>query len=144
HPEVTDVLVTGGDPLVMKTRNLRACLEPLLSPEFEHVRTIRIGTKALTFWPQRLVSDDDADDLLALFEVIQAACKHLAIMIHYNRWPELEPAIAREAVKCIRANGAQIRAQGPLLAHINEDLAVSSRLWQTQVELSIIPYYMFV
>lgn len=144
HPEVTDVLVTGGDPLVMKTRNLRACLEPLLSPEFEHVRTIRIGTKALTFWPQRVVSDDDADDLLALFEEIQAAGKHLAIMSHYNHWRELEPAIAREAVKRIRATGAQIRAQGPLLAHINDDPAVWARLWQTQVELGIIPYYMFV
>lgn len=144
HPEVTDVLVTGGDPLVMKTRNLRACLEPLLDPEFEHIRTIRIGTKALTFWPQRVVSDDDADDLLALFEEIQAAGKHLAIMSHYNHWRELEPAIAREAVKRIRATGAQIRAQGPLLAHINDDPAVWARLWQTQVELGIIPYYMFV
>src|SRR5690554_6268643 len=119
----------------MTTRNLRACLEPRLSPEFEHVRTIRIGTKALTFWPQRVVSDDDADDLLALFEEIQAAGKHLAIMSHYNHWRELEPAIAREAVKRIRATGAQIRAQGPLLAHINDDPAVWARLWQTQVEL---------
>jgi len=144
HPEVTDVLVTGGDPLVMKTRNLRACLEPLLSPEFEHVRTIRIGTKALTFWPQRFVTDEDADDLIALFEEIQAAGKHLAIMSHYNHWRELEPAIAREAIKRIRATGAQIRAQGPLLAHINDDPAVWARLWQTQVELGIIPYYMFV
>ena len=66
HPEVTDILVTGGDPLVMKTRNLRAYLEPLLTDEFAHVRTIRIGTKALTFWPQRVVTDDDAEDLLAL------------------------------------------------------------------------------
>ena len=144
HPEVTDVLITGGDPLVMKTRNLRACLEPLLAPEFAHLRTIRIGTKALTFWPQRVVSDDDADDLLALFEEIQAAGKHLAIMSHYNHWRELEPAIAREAVRRIRATGAQIRAQGPLLAHINDDPAVWARLWQTQVELGIIPYYMFV
>jgi len=144
HPQVTDVLVTGGDPLVMKTRNLRACLEPLLSPEFDHVRTIRIGSKALSFWPQRFVTDEDADDLLALFEEIQAAGKHLALMAHYNHWRELEPEIAREAIRRIRATGAQIRAQGPLLAHINDDPAVWARLWQTQVELGIIPYYMFV
>ena len=144
HPEVTDVLITGGDPLVMKTRNLRACIEPLLTPEFEHVRTIRIGSKALSFWPQRFVTDEDADDLLALFEEIQAAGKHLALMAHYNHWRELEPAIAREAIRRIRATGAQIRAQGPLLAHINDDPAVWARLWQTQVELGIIPYYMFV
>lgn len=144
HPQVTDVLVTGGDPLVMKTRNLRACLEQLLAPEFDHVRTIRIGTKALTFWPQRFVTDEDADDLLALFEEIQAAGKHLAIMAHYNHWRELEPTIARQAIARLRATGAQIRAQGPLLAHINDDPGVWARLWQTQVELGIIPYYMFV
>lgn len=144
NPQVTDVLITGGDPLVMKTRNLRACIEPLLSPEFAHVRSIRIGSKALSFWPQRFVTDEDADDLLALFEQIQAAGKHLAIMAHYNHWRELEPPVAREAVRRLRATGAQIRAQGPLLAHINDDPAVWARLWQTQVELGIIPYYMFV
>ena len=144
HPEVTDVLVTGGDPLVMKTKNLRAYLEPLLSDEFAHIRTIRIGSKALTFWPQRFVSDDDADDLLALFAEIQAAGKHLALMAHYNHWRELEPAIAREAIRRVRATGAQIRAQGPLLRHINDDATVWARMWQTQVELGIIPYYMFV
>ncbi|SDU28316.1 KamA family radical SAM protein [Halopseudomonas salegens] len=144
HPEVTDVLVTGGDPLVMKTKNLRAHLEPLLTEEFAHVRTIRIGSKALTFWPQRFVSDEDADDLLALFSEIQAAGKHLALMAHYNHWRELEPAIAREAIRRVRATGAQIRAQGPLLAHINDDAATWARMWQTQVELGIIPYYMFV
>ncbi|MBN7795076.1 KamA family radical SAM protein [Parahaliea mediterranea] len=144
HREVTDVLVTGGDPMVMKTRNLRAYLEPLLGEEFDHIRTIRIGTKALTFWPQRFVSDADAQDLLDLFREIQAAGKHLALMAHYNHWRELEPAIAREAVRRIRDTGAQIRAQGPLLAHINDDPAVWARLWQTQVELGIVPYYMFV
>ena len=138
------MLVTGGDPLVMKTRNLRAYLEPLLSEEFDHIRTIRIGSKALTFWPQRVVTDDDAEDLLALFREIQAAGKHLALMAHYNHWQELEPAIAREAIRRIRDTGAQIRAQGPLLAHINDDAKVWARLWQTQVELGIIPYYMFV
>ena len=144
HPEVTDVLITGGDPLVMKTRNLRAYIEPLLSDEFSHIRTIRIGSKALTFWPQRFVTDADADDLLALFREIQASGKHMALMAHYNHWRELEPAIAREAIRRVRATGAQIRAQGPLLAHINDDADVWARLWQTQVELGIVPYYMFV
>ena len=49
HTEVTDLLVTGGDPMVMKTRSLAQYLEPLLQPEFDHIQTIRIGTKALTF-----------------------------------------------------------------------------------------------
>jgi len=142
HPEITDILITGGDPLVMKTKNLRAHIEPLL--ELEQIRTIRIGSKALTFWPQRVISDKDADDLLDLFREVGAAGKHLALMAHYNHWRELEPAIARQAIARVRETGAQIRAQGPLLAHINDNADDWARLWQTQVELGIIPYYMFV
>ena len=142
HPEITDIPITGGDPLVMKTKNLRAHIEPLL--ELEQIRTIRIGSKALTFWPQRVISDKDADDLLDLFREVQAAGKHLALMAHYNHWRELEPAIAREAIARVRETGAQIRAQGPLLAHINDNADDWARLWQTQVELGIVPYYMFV
>ncbi|WP_133493215.1 KamA family radical SAM protein [Alcanivorax sp. 24] len=142
HPEITDVLITGGDPLVMKTKNLRAHIEPLL--ELEQLRTIRIGSKALTFWPYRFVSDNDAADLLDLFREVTASGKHLALMAHYNHWKELEPPIAREAIRRVRATGAQIRAQGPLLAHINDDADDWARLWQTQVELGVVPYYMFV
>ncbi len=144
HREVTDLLVTGGDPMVMKTHHLRAYLEPLLEPRFDHIQTIRIGTKALTFWPQRFVTDDDADELIALFERLVAAGKHLAIMAHYNHWQELRTDIARRAIARIRATGAEIRSQGPLLAHINDDPDTWARLWQTQVRLGIIPYYMFV
>lgn len=70
HPEVTDVLITGGDPKVMKTKKFRVYIEPLLSEELSHIRTIRIGTKALSFWPQRFVSDDDSDDLMDFFREI--------------------------------------------------------------------------
>ena len=80
----------------------------------------------------------------ALFREIQAAGKHLALMAHYNHWQELEPAIAREAIRRIRDTGAQIRAQGPLLAHINDDAATWARLWSDEVKLGIYPYYMFV
>ena len=144
HHEVTDLLVTGGDPLVMKTKHLAAYLEPLLAPEFDHVQTIRIGTKALSFWPQRFVLDADADDLLRLFERLVTNGKHVAIMAHYNHWRELEPSIAREALRRLRATGALIRSQSPLVAHINDDADVWTRLWRTQVRLGIVPYYMFV
>ncbi|OUS26838.1 lysine 2,3-aminomutase [Gammaproteobacteria bacterium 45_16_T64] len=144
HKEVTDVLITGGDPMVMKTKNLRAYLEPLLGEEFSHIKTIRIGSKALSFWPQRFVTDDDAADLLALFEDIIASGKHLAFMAHYNHWRELETDIAIEAVNRIRNTGTVIRSQGPLLKHINDNADDWARLWQTQVDLGIIPYYMFI
>jgi KamA family protein len=144
HREVTDLLITGGDPMVMKSKNLRAYLEPLLRPEFDHIRTIRIGSKALTFWPYRFVTDADSDDLLALFREIIAAGKQLAFMAHYNHWREMETEIHRQAVARIRETGAQIRSQGPLLNHINTNPDDWAKMWQTQVELGIQPYYMFV
>jgi len=144
QPAVTDLLFTGGDPMVMKTKHLAGYLEPLLAPEFEHIQTIRIGTKALSFWPQRFLGADDADELVRLLERMVKAGKHVALMAHYNHWRELETPAARAAIRRIRDTGAVIRGQGPLIAHINDDPAVWARLWQTQVRLGIVPYYMFV
>jgi KamA family protein len=144
HPEVTDVLVTGGDPLVMKTRVLRRHIEPLLSPALEHVLNLRFGTKALAYWPQRFVTDDDADDLLRLFEEIVASGRHVAVMGHYSHPVELDPAVTHEAIRRIRDTGAQIRMQAPLIRHVNDSSEAWASLWQTGVRLGLIPYYMFV
>ncbi len=143
HPEVTDLLFTGGDPMVMKTSHLAAYLEPLLEPEFDHIQTIRIGTKALSFWPHRFLGADDADDLIRLLERMVEAGKHVAIMSHYNHWKELDTEVAQAAIRRVRSTGAVIRAQGPLLAHINDDPDVWARMWKLQVRLGIVPYYMF-
>ncbi len=145
HPGVSDLLVTGGDPMVMKTAHLAAYLTPLAAdPRLAHVETIRIGTKSLTFWPQRFVTDDDADEMLRLIEGLVRSGKNVALMAHYNHWRELETDIAREAIRRVRGAGAVIRSQGPVLAHINEDAETWARLWRTQVALGIVPYYMFV
>ncbi|UOZ02733.1 KamA family radical SAM protein [Amycolatopsis sp. WQ 127309] len=145
HPEVSDVLVTGGDPMVMRTHRLAGYLDPLLAdPGLEHVRTIRIGTKALTFWPHRFVLDDDAGELLALFRRIVAGGRHLAVMAHLDHWREMEDPLFAEAVRRIRETGAVIRSQAPVLARVNDDPRVWSRMWERQVALGIVPYYMFV
>ncbi|WP_018946011.1 KamA family radical SAM protein [Thioalkalivibrio sp. AKL17] len=144
HPAISDLLMTGGDPMVMKTRNLRGYLEALLEPGLEHVQTVRIGTKALSFWPYRFVTESDADDLLRLLEQLVEGGKHVALMAHYNHPNELRTPIAREAIRRVRDTGAEIRAQGPLLRHINDDAQAWADLWREQVRLGIIPYYMFV
>jgi len=144
HTEVTDLLITGGDPLVMRAKHLRDYLQPLLSPAFAHVQTLRIGTKSLSFWPFRYLTDPDADELLRLLEGLVRRGKHVAIMAHYNHWRELETPQAREAVRRVLDTGAVIRSQGPLLRHINDDPDVWARLWRTQVRLGIQPYYLFV
>ncbi len=144
HPEVTDVLITGGDPMIMRTQTLARYLEPLLSPKLAHIQNIRIGTKAVSYWPQRFVSDRDADDLMRLFERVVASGKHLAVMGHYNHPAELRPEIAQTAVRRIIAAGATVRMQSPVLQHINDDPRAWSELWKLGVKLGAIPYYMFV
>jgi L-lysine 2,3-aminomutase len=143
HPEVHDVLITGGDPLVMAASTLARDLDPLLAPEFEHV-DIRIGTKAVGYWPQRFVSDPDADQLLRLFERVTASGRQLSIMGHYTHPRELSTSIAKQAVARIRSTGAQIRMQSPLLRQINDDPQTWVQLWNAGVRLGCIPYYMFV
>ncbi len=144
HKEVTDILLTGGDPMIMNLKNLHAYIDPLLEPEFDHIKNIRIGTKSVAYWPYKYVTDKEADGVLALFEKIVKSGKHLAIMGHYNHWVELSTDIAKEAVRRIRNTGAQIRAQSPLIKHVNDDPDIWARMWRDQVKLGIIPYYMFV
>ena len=144
HKEVTDLLLTGGDPMVMKTHHLKHYIEPLLDRSLHHVQTLRIGSKALTYWPHRFVTDEDADDMLRLLEKLVKAGKHVAFMAHFNHWRELDSYMTRRAIQRIRNTGAEIRCQGPLLDKINNDPAVWSRLWREQVRLGMIPYYMFV
>lgn len=142
HPEVTDVLITGGDPMVMRTDVLARFLQPLLA--IGSVRTIRIGTKALAYWPHRFLSDPDANALSRLFEQIVHSGRQLAIMAHYSHPRELAPDPARDAVRRIRATGASVYVQAPLIHGINDRPDIWAELWRTALDLGAIPYYMFV
>jgi KamA family protein len=142
HPEVSDVLVTGGDPMVMSTVRLRSHLEPLL--DIESVRTIRIGTKSVAYWPYRYVTDPDADAVLRLFEEVVASGRTLAVMAHFSHPRELETDIAREAVRRIRSTGAVVYCQAPMIAHVNDNAESWSKLWRLELAAGAVPYYMFV
>ena len=144
HQEVRDVLFTGGDPMTMKARQLSLYIDPLLEAKFDHIQTIRIGTKSISFWPYRYITDEDADNTLRLFEKIVKRGKHLAIMAHYEHWQELDTPVATEAIRRIRSTGAQIRTQAPVVRHINDSAETWAKMLQMQVSLGCIPYYMFV
>lgn len=144
RPEVSDILFTGGDPMVMSTRVLASYIKPLVEANIPHLRTIRIGTKALSFWPYRFISDGDADELLGLFEYVKAHGIHLALMAHFNHPNEMGTEAVRTAVGRIQNTGAVIRTQSPLLRHINDDGEAWATMWQMQVNLGIVPYYMFL
>lgn len=144
HPEVTDVLFTGGDPMVMKTAKLRIYFETLMGPGLEHVTNYRIGTKAVAYWPQRFTEGEEADDLLRLFEEVNESGRQVAIMGHYSHPRELETREAREAVHRLRDAGCIIRSQAPVIRNVNDSPDVWRDLWSLQNHLGIVPYYMFV
>ncbi len=142
HPEVTSVLFTGGDAMIMGEPVLRRYIEPLL--ELDQLESIRIGTKSLAYWPQKFVTDPDADAMLRLFEEVVASGKNLAFMAHFTHPRELEPLMVTEACRRIRDTGAVIRTQAPLIRTINDDAKVWESMWRTQTRMGLVPYYMFV
>ncbi|MEA3444164.1 MAG: lysine 2,3-aminomutase [Bacteroidota bacterium] len=144
HSEITDVLFTGGDPMVMKASVFNKYIDSLLEADIPNLKTIRIGTKALGFWPYRFLTDPDAGELLETFKKIVKAGKHLAIMAHFNHYAELKTEAVTEAVKLIRNTGANIRTQSPILNHINASSEIWKNMWIKQVEMGMVPYYMFI
>jgi len=144
HPEVTDVLFTGGDPMIMRAGVFATYVNALLEARIPTLRTIRIGTKALSYWPYKFLTDEDAGDMLDLFGRVTQAGVHLAIMAHFNHVTEMRTRACAEAIARVRATGAQIRTQSPLLAHINDDGDMWAAMWTEQVRRGCVPYYMFV
>jgi len=144
HDEVTDVLITGGDPMVMSSALLRRTIEPLLAPSLGHIRSIRIGTKALSFWPYRFLTDADADDLLRLFEDVRSRGRRLAFMAHFSHPRELGTKAVAMAIRRIRGAGAVVRCQAPLIRHVNDKVEAWAEMWRRQLALGAVPYYLFV
>lgn len=144
NTQVTDILFTGGDPMIMKAKIFATYIQPLLETDVTNLQTIRIGTKALSYWPYKFTTDDDADEMINLFESIVNKGINLSIMAHFSHPVELETSAVKEAIKRLRSVGVQIRTQSPVLKHINDSPEVWAEMWRKQVNLNCIPYYMFI
>lgn len=141
---VTDVLFTGGDPMVMSAPVLESYILPLLEPEYNHIRNIRIGSKSLSYWPYRFLMDEDSDRIIELFRNVNKAGKSLSFQAHFNHPRELSTDAVKQAIKRIRETGTQIRTQSPLLRNINDKPELWVEMWRNQIDLGLIPYYMFI
>jgi len=137
HPEVSNVLLTGGDPLIMSTRRLAEIFAAIR--EIEHVRIIRIGSKMPAFDPFRILNDE------ALREAIRTHStpeRRIYLMAHFDHPRELtEPALAGLAkyLEC----GAIAVNQCPLIKGINDDPDVLAEMWRTLSHVGVPPYYLF-
>ena len=144
HPEISDILFTGGDPMIMKASLFATYIDKILDANLPNLKTIRIGTKALSYWPYKFTSDSDSEETLETFRRIKSKGIHVALMGHFNHLTELKTDSVKLAIEKVREAGVQIRTQSPLLTNINDDADMWAQMWQKQVELGCIPYYMFV
>lgn len=145
HQEVTDLLFTGGDPMIMNFKVFHKYIEPFIQPNNKtNIQTIRIGTKVLGFWPYKFLTDSDCQQFLDLFKRISDSGLNLSFMAHFNHVRELKTQAVKEAVRRLRNAGVQIRTQSPLIKNINEDPDMWAKMWRRQVNMGMIPYYMFV
>ncbi|MDF0498970.1 KamA family radical SAM protein [Bradyrhizobium yuanmingense] len=136
HPEMTNVLLSGGDPFVLSTSNLNKIVDHLLS--IEHLKSIRFGTKMLAYAPKRF--DDSA--LSALFQRIHKAGKSPIIVAHFDHVGEISSAVERK-VRALRAQGVQLLNQSVLLAKVNDDPEILAATFAKCHEIGVRPYYLF-
>jgi len=137
HPEITNVLLTGGDPLIMATSKL----EPIVAAirGIEHVGIIRIGSKMPAFNPYRIL-DDPA--LLEMIRKYSTPEKRIYIMAQFNHPRELTPQ-AVEALGLLLSAGAIVVNQTPILRGVNDDPAVLADLFRKLSFIGVPPYYVF-
>ncbi len=137
HREITNVLLTGGDPLVLTTSKLENIIRQLR--EIEHVQIIRIGTKTPAFNPYRIVGDPA---LLEMMENYSTGQKKIYVMTHFVHPRELTD-LAVEAVDLLQKAGAMIANQTPLTRGVNADPEVLAELLARLSFIGAVPYYIF-
>ncbi len=146
HEFVHELLFTGGDPMIMSPAVLSGYVDKVIDAKIPNLDTIRFGTKALTYWPFTFLPsyNEEAEEMLNMFRRITDSGMHLSIMAHFNHPVELENEALQEAIANIRETGAQIRTQAPVLNHINNSSLLWANMWTKQVNLGLVPYYMFI
>jgi lysine 2,3-aminomutase len=131
HPEIRDVLLSGGDPLALPDRVLERLLEGLRA--IEHVEIVRIGTRVPFFLPQRVT-----EELAAML----ARYHPLWLNVHVNHPDELTPEVALAFARLADA-GIPLGAQTVLMAGINDCPNLMLDLVRRLVRLRVRPYYLY-
>ncbi len=136
HPEMNNVLLSGGDPFVLATPKLEAILDHLLP--LQNLTSIRFGTKTIAFYPPRF----DDPSLIPMFERIQKAGKTPVIVSHFDHIGEISPE-AEKNIRTLRRHGVQFLNQGVLLGGVNDDPEILTMTFQKLHSIGVRPYYLF-
>jgi KamA family protein len=137
HEEITNVLLTGGDPLILGTRRLRQIISDVAA--VPHVRIIRIGSKMVAFNPYRVLDDPD---LAALITETCTSGTQIYIMNHFDHARELTPP-ARQALRVLQQAGAQTVNQCPIVRGVNDRPHRFATLFRELSFIGAPQYYVF-
>ncbi len=132
HPEIRDVIVSGGDPLTLPPEKLAFFVDNLSA--IPHLDVIRIGTRVPVTLPQRLFDGE-------VIEILAASDK-IWIQTHFNHPREVTPEAA-EACSRLRMAGMPINNHAVLLKGVNDSLAVQRELCRALLRIKVRPYYLF-
>jgi lysine 2,3-aminomutase len=138
HPEINNVLLTGGDPLIMSTRKLEKILRQLR--EIDHVKIIRLGSKMPAFDPFRVINDPTLPEMLSQYSTPE---KKIYVMAHFNHPRELTETAIRGMVLLQKAGVATVN-QSPMIRGVNDDPVVITELFNRLSFNGILPYYIFI
>ena len=131
HPEVRDVVISGGDPLMLGDRKLEAVIKAVRA--VPHVEIIRIGTRVPCFLPQRVT-----EKLAAMLRKYHP----LYVNVHFNHPDEITPEAAR-ALGLLADAGIPLGNQTVLLKGVNDDPRVMRDLMQKLLTVRVRPYYIY-
>jgi len=138
HPEINNVLLTGGDPLLLGTRKLERIIAALR--EIDHVNIIRIGTKMPAFNPYRVINDKS---IIEMFSKYSTKHKKIYIVVHFNHPNELT-GVAIEGIDLLHKAGCITVNQTPLIRGVNDNPEVLAELFKKLSHHGIPPYYVFI
>lgn len=137
HGEASNVLLTGGDPLLLSTRRLEKIIAGLR--EIDHVKIIRLGSKMPAFNPFRFINDHA---LLEVFRKYSLPDNRIYLMCHFDHPVELTEE-CREGLRLIQDAGIICVNQNPIIRGISDDPEVMAKLWNELSYIGVPQYYVF-
>ena len=137
HHELNNILITGGDPLVLSTGRLEGIIRQLR--EIDHVRVIRIGTKMPAFNPFRILHDHSLPEMLSKYST---PSRKIYMIVHFNHPRELTDA-AIQALHLVHRAGVVTANQTPIIRGVNDSSEVLAELLDKLSYIGVPPYYVF-
>ncbi len=135
HPEISNVVISGGDPFLLPTSAIKAMLEAL--KDIPHLNFVRIGTRAPVVYPIRFF-DDELIDVLRNFN----RAKALFVPTHFNHPNEITP-VAEKAILRLREAGITVNNQAVFLRGVNDNVETLVELMNGLLRIGVSPYYLY-